>query len=282
MLMQIAVEALDMERRNISIWGDYKGASQMQITAIRFYFLNHKSWTWSVFGASVLTSVFAAIALTGCSHRHTASIGEGFVPRSETHQSSTKAWVPIREEHHSIVAVGDYRLPEAIVIPPALTPMPLALANVTKSSNQIISIQVYFPPAQEQAVYQWAQSYPCAISSSGGFHWQRKGKHFGKRDPRNISVGSVAGAIELRHQPQKAPYSWSFDGYANTKDFGYGIVWGGEWGLSAQMLKRIELNKQQVMPTEYANNSPIKGEPRRIFMGLNWHRGLDPKSETKS
>jgi hypothetical protein len=119
-----------------------------------------------IFAAPILTSVIAAVALTGCAHRATASVGQEFVPPSETHQSFTKAWLQIREEHHCIIAAGDYRLPEAIVIPPALAPIPLALVSVSKSSKKIISIQVYFPSAQEQAVYKWAQSYPDIVSSS--------------------------------------------------------------------------------------------------------------------
>jgi len=158
------------------------------------------------------------------------------------HISPPAIWLPIHENKRQVVAVGGYQLPEPILLPPGLTPIPLAYTCMDVSpSSRGKEVDIYFSASQEQAVYKWASSYPKIISSPT-FIWG------------------------YRHLPPHRGYyypgiiRWSFYGVAVTKHYIYTVIWqGGQMPTDPVTIKLLP---------QLQGNSPLKNEPRGVDLGI--------------
>jgi hypothetical protein len=212
------------------------------------------------YAASAWLIVVAAIMSSGCSHHHLQTTGSSKTSSPKTTQASTKEWLPLREQHHQIVAVGPYRLPKPIPYAAGLTPFPLAVAYIFTPPNRVKIVRIFFPASQEQAVYQWAQLPPTTIlGHAPGSRKYKRMSTFGAFDPITKRMKPI------NQQPVKAPYQWYISWVGSAKDkisYGYTLVIfaGNPFPPLADQGSPLDM--------EYAGISPVKKEPRLISMNV--------------
>jgi hypothetical protein len=210
--------------------------------------------------------ICAASVLSGCSRGASSTIVGSARVYSETPSPVTESWLPIHEQDHRIVSVGEYALSSAIIIPPGIKPLAHAFVTIWTKSHHVGNVQVFFATPEEQEVYEWAEPIPFVVAHSEGFRWDSTIRRFYKRAP-----GVVPAMVPLLgKQPKLAPFAWNFEGIITNKYGGYRIIWSG--GPPSASATRHD--GQEGKPGYYSdykvNESPEINEKRRIFLNVRY------------
>ncbi len=199
---------------------------------------------------SLLLPVIAGSILTGCVPHYPMMAGSEKLPPFAPYSPFKRVWLPIHQHDNRIIAVGEYQLPEAIVIPPGLKPFSTALVHRPEpKAKWSLNLQVFFPAKQEKAVLKWAQSYPAIIASRGKVQWKYKRSQYTTR----------AGIS--KPPPPDIPIQWIISGEVFTSVSEYGVIWDSSIPLTEWQQRRS--------PELYGIGSPVKDEAHLVEVTIS-------------
>lgn len=243
----------------LTIWPCRKVYESSVHDKIYFLLSGCRKREMSTFPTSAWLIVVVAIVSSGCSHNHLETRGPSKTSSPKTIQTSTKEWLPLREQRHQIVEVGSYRLPKPIPYAAGLTPFPMAIAYIFTPPSKVKIVRIFFPASQEQAVYQWAQLPPTLLAHAPGSRKYKRMSAFKAFDPITKRMKPI------NQQPVKAPYQWNISWAGSAKDkisYGYASMFfaGNPYPSLAGPGRPIDM--------EYAGVSPVQKEPRLISINV--------------
>jgi len=127
----------------LTIWPCRKVYESSVHDKIYFLLSGCRKREMSTFPTSAWLIVVVAIVSSGCSHNHLETRGPSKTSSPKTIQTSTKEWLPLREQRHQIVEVGSYRLPKPIPYAAGLTPFPMAIAYIFTPPNKVKIVRIF-------------------------------------------------------------------------------------------------------------------------------------------
>ena len=182
-----------------------------------------------------------------------------------------RVWLPLHEKNHRIVSIGPYQLPDPVVLPTRLNPLSLALVTFVRSSPSThLSLRVFFPLAEESAVFDWISSSP-TIAANSPRRWQPRSHAFWTKSSRSangISFSDTALSATV-------PAAWSFNGPLPAEG---GQIFLGVSGGPVVSAADIRVNASARIlfsggaadyvgdADDYGRNSPLKGEQRHVSL----------------
>lgn len=201
-------------------------------------------------------------------HGNDLSLTIGFMKRP------SYVWLPLHNHGRSIVAVGRYHLPTPIIMPRGITPLAEALTTFTPISPTFPIIRIFFPPAQEDAVYRWAKS-SAVIEKSPEVRWRSAERAFLTKAENSASAFSFSEKVA----PSAPPVVWYFHGSLPARNGHYSITFKGGSVLAA---KDMAADASTDVPLsfvfedyvggsdDFGPHSPLKGEHRHISLSFGF------------
>lgn len=168
-----------------------------------------------------------------------------------------RTWVPLQYDNNSIVAAGTFALPVPIVLPHHLRVLghEALLCSESDRGKRWRNVILYFPSKDEKTIRHWIKGLPTDFPLT----------------PKTYTI-TYPTPFHIAYSGVRHLNMWHFEASAKVNHRTINFAWVGNGNLPAGKPHNwYEIGGYNWWDLEHSNFSPIKNEPRLIYLVVTFH-----------